>query len=94
MGYLTAAEAKEFQMPLIIGEILGKISLFETPNGPKKYQSFSYYPAAKRDIALIVDRDYPAQRVIDEVQKMVEAVAKDIFTAVEIGIFDIYRGQN
>ncbi|MDR1303192.1 MAG: phenylalanine--tRNA ligase subunit beta [Puniceicoccales bacterium] len=94
VGYLDVAGAKEFQMPLIIGEILVKIPLFETPNGPKKYQSFSYYPAAKRDIALIVDRDYPAQRAIDEVQGMVEAIARGIFTAVEIGIFDIYRGQN
>ncbi|MDR0590805.1 MAG: phenylalanine--tRNA ligase subunit beta [Puniceicoccales bacterium] len=94
VGYLDVSGAKEFQMPLIMGEIFVKIPLFETPNGPKKYQSFSCYPAAKRDIALIVDRDYPAQRVIDEVQDMVETAAKGIFTAVEIGIFDIYRGQN
>jgi phenylalanyl-tRNA synthetase beta chain len=94
VGYLDAARAKEFQMPLIIGEVLAKISLFEMPNGEKKYQPFSCYPAAKRDIALIVDRDCPAQDVIDEVQKMTEAVAKNIFTDIEIGIFDIYRGKN
>jgi hypothetical protein len=84
--YLDVAGSKEFQVLLIMGEIVVNISLSETPNGPQKYQSFSYYPAAKWDIALIVDGDYPAQGVIDEVQAMGETIAKGIFTAVEIGI--------
>jgi hypothetical protein len=33
-----------------------------------------------------VDRNCPAQRVIEEVQGMVEIIVKGIFTAVEIGI--------
>jgi phenylalanyl-tRNA synthetase beta chain len=94
VGYWGGARTKEFQMPPIIGEVFVKILLFEAPNGTKKYRPFSCYPAAKRDIALIVDRDCPAQNVIDGVREMAEAIAKDIFTTIEIGVFDIYCGQN
>ena len=81
-------------MPLIAGEIFIKIPLFERENKGKKYQSFSYFPAAKRDISLIVDGDCPAQTVIDGIQAMAEEIAKDIFSSIEIVIFDIYRGVN
>ncbi|MDR1907100.1 MAG: phenylalanine--tRNA ligase subunit beta [Puniceicoccales bacterium] len=94
VGFLANEIVKTFKMPLIAGEIFIKIPLFEQKNEPKKYQSFSYFPAAKRDISLIVDGDYPAQRVVDGVRRMAEEISKGIFSAIEIAIFDIYRGVN
>jgi phenylalanyl-tRNA synthetase beta chain len=94
VGFLKDKIAKTFKTPLIAGEIFIKISSFERENKNKKYRSFSYFPAAKRDISLIVDGDCPAQTVIDGVQAMAEAIAKDIFSSIEIVIFDIYRGVN
>jgi phenylalanyl-tRNA synthetase beta chain len=94
VGYLNSQSAKEFQMPLIIGEIFSKVPLFESRNKSKNYRPFSCYPAAKRDISLIVDRDRPAQAIIDKVQKITETIAKDIFTDIEINIFDVYYGEN
>ncbi|MDR1590384.1 MAG: phenylalanine--tRNA ligase subunit beta [Puniceicoccales bacterium] len=92
VGFLGNEAVKVFKMPLIAGEIFMKISLFERENKSKKYQSFSCFPAAKRDISLIVDGDCPAQTVIDGVQTMAEEIAKDIFSNIEIVVFDIYRG--
>ncbi|MDR1435084.1 MAG: phenylalanine--tRNA ligase subunit beta [Puniceicoccales bacterium] len=94
VGYLGNKIMKEFQMPLIGGEIFIKIPLFEAENGIKKYQPFSCYPAAKRDISLIVDRSYAAANAIGEIQKMTESIAKDIFTNIEISVFDVYCGEN
>ncbi|MDR2807291.1 MAG: phenylalanine--tRNA ligase subunit beta [Puniceicoccales bacterium] len=94
MGYLSNAIAKEFKMPLIIGEIFIKIPHMETENRQKKYHSFSHYPAARRDISIIVDRDYPAQDVVREILKMTEAIGKAIFTDIEVAIFDVYHGEH
>jgi phenylalanyl-tRNA synthetase beta chain len=41
-----------------------------------------------------VDDDYPAQDAVDEVQSIAESIAGDIFTAIEISVFDVYRGEN
>jgi phenylalanyl-tRNA synthetase beta chain len=94
VGFLGSEVAKAFKMPLIAGEMFVKISLFERENKSKKYQSFSYFPAAQRDISLIVDGDCPAQTVVDGVQAMAEEISKGIFSTIEIVIFDIYRGVN
>jgi phenylalanyl-tRNA synthetase beta chain len=94
VGFLKNEIAKTFKIPLVAGEIFIKTSSFERENKSKKYRSFGCFPAAKRDISLIVDGDCPAQTVIDGVQKMAEEIAKDIFSSVEIVIFDIYRGVN
>jgi phenylalanyl-tRNA synthetase beta chain len=94
VGFLASEVVKAFKMPLIAGEMFIKISSFERENKSKKYRSFSYFPAAKRDISLIVDGDCPAQTVVDEVQAMAEEIAKGIFSTIEIVVFDIYRGVN
>ncbi|MDR1303418.1 MAG: phenylalanine--tRNA ligase subunit beta, partial [Puniceicoccales bacterium] len=94
VGFLNREVVKIFKMPLIAGEMFIKIPSWERKNKNKKYQSFSYFPAAKRDISLIVDGDYPAQTVVDGVQSMAEEISKGIFSSIEIAIFDIYRGVN
>jgi phenylalanyl-tRNA synthetase beta chain len=94
VGFLSSEIAKEFKMPLIAGEIFIEIPLFERKTKDKKYQPFSCFPAAKRDISLIVDRDCPAQTVMDRVKIMTEGIAKNIFPTIDVAIFDIYQGAN
>jgi phenylalanyl-tRNA synthetase beta chain len=94
VGFLDSEMVKAFKMPLIAGEMFIKIPSFERENKSKKYRSFSCFPAAKRDISLIVDGDCPAQTVIDGVRTMTEEISKGIFSSIEIVIFDIYRGVN
>jgi phenylalanyl-tRNA synthetase beta chain len=94
VGFLDSEWVKAFKMPLIAGEMFIKIPLFEQENKSKKYQSFSCFPAAKRDISLIVDGDYPAQTVVNRIQTMAEEISRNIFSSIEIVIFDIYRGVN
>jgi phenylalanyl-tRNA synthetase beta chain len=94
VGFLGDRTIKAFKMPIIVGEIFIQFPSFERSNKGEQYQSFGYFPAAKRDISLIVDGDYPAQSVVDKIQSMTEEISKGTFSSVEIAIFDIYRGTN
>ncbi len=51
-----------------------------------KYRAFSRFPGVRRDVALIMDRQIPAQKVLDAARK----IAAD---AEKIGLFDVYSGK-
>ena len=52
------------------------------------YRPFSTLPAAKRDVALIVPDDTPADSILAEIR----AAGGDLLTSVEL--FDVYRGDS
>jgi phenylalanyl-tRNA synthetase beta chain len=52
----------------------------------RKYKKFSRFPAIRRDVALIIDEHIIANDIIKEAK----LIAPD---AEEIGIFDMYRGN-
>ena len=52
------------------------------------YRPFSTLPAAKRDVAVIVPEDTPAERVLSEVR----AAGGELLT--EVALFDVYRGES
>lgn len=94
VGYLNVEKIRDLQMPVLGGELLIELDSFEKPLKNHRYTSFSYFPSAKRDISIIVDRDHPAQAVVDEVYQMVSESAKDIFPRINVSVFDIYTGEN
>jgi phenylalanyl-tRNA synthetase beta chain len=51
------------------------------------YRPFSTFPPAKRDVALIVPADTPAERVLDEIR----AAGGDLLAGAEL--FDLYSGE-
>jgi phenylalanyl-tRNA synthetase beta chain len=51
------------------------------------YRSFSTFPPAKRDVAVIVPADTPAERVRDEIR----AAGGELLTGTEL--FDLYSGE-
>ncbi len=53
---------------------------------PPEYEKFSRFPAIERDVALIVDENIPAQKLLDAAKNF----APD---AEKIGLFDMYRGK-
>lgn len=59
----------------------------------RRYQPFSLFPAALRDIALVVAVDTPADEVRRTVAKTARAAAANAFALEEINVFDVYQGD-
>ena len=53
-----------------------------------KYQAFSVYQKATRDIALVVDETIPVNDLIDSIQDLNQAYL------VDVHLFDVYAGKN
>ena len=61
--------------------------------GPRRYQPFSLFPAALRDIALVVDVARPAGEVRDAVFKVAQAATGGAFAVEAVEVFDVYQGK-
>jgi phenylalanyl-tRNA synthetase beta chain len=58
----------------------------------RRHRDFSLFPAALRDLALVVDEATPAGEVRQAVAKIARA-AGGPFTVEAVEIFDVYRGE-
>ena len=71
----------------------GPVLLFELDLAPleeariARYRSLSHYPAIRRDLAVVVSEETPAEAVLESVR---EACGEWL---VELRLFDDYRGQ-
>jgi phenylalanyl-tRNA synthetase beta chain len=59
----------------------------------RRYSDFSLYPAALRDLALVVDAAIPAAEVREAVARAGRAAPAGAFGLESVGIFDVYQGQ-
>jgi phenylalanyl-tRNA synthetase beta chain len=57
-----------------------------------RFRDFSLFPAALRDIALVVDRSAPAGEVRAKVAQ-VAAAAAATFAVEDVDVFDVYEGK-
>ena len=62
--------------------------LFEKRSSKIKYEEISKYPAIKKDVAFILNKDVQAQNIIKDIKK----VGTDILKEIEI--FDLYEGEH
>jgi len=53
-----------------------------------KFEVINKYPEVERDLALVVDKSLPVQRIVEVIQKTIRAGLKDVI------IFDLYTGEN
>ena len=58
----------------------------------RRYQDFSLYPAALRDLALVVDDSRQAEEVRQQLLKVARAATSGPFTVDSVEVFDVYRG--
>jgi len=58
-----------------------------------RYADFSLFPAALRDLALVVDAATPAEDVRKQLAKTARAAAGNAFTLERVQIFDVYHGE-
>jgi len=58
----------------------------------RRFQSFSLFPAALRDLALVVDQTLQAADVQKTLAKLARAAAGNAFALETIEVFDVYQG--
>jgi phenylalanyl-tRNA synthetase beta chain len=59
----------------------------------RRYADFSLFPAALRDLALVVDIATPAAEVQKSLAKVARAAADSTFAVESVAVFDVYRGE-
>jgi phenylalanyl-tRNA synthetase beta chain len=59
----------------------------------RRYQPFSLFPAALRDLALVVDGTLPAAEVQKTLAKVARAAVGTAFALEGVNAFDVYRGK-
>jgi len=90
LGELHPKVAKAFALPekgVLVAELDAE-AIFAMVPEKYPYKPFNTLPAAKRDLAVIVAEDLPAEKVLNEVL----AAGGDILT--DAILFDVYRGES
>jgi len=59
----------------------------------RRFADFSLFPAALRDLALVVDETVPAEAVRAALEKAGRAAAGGAFAFESVTVFDVYRGK-
>ena len=59
----------------------------------RRYADFSLFPAALRDLALVVDASTPAIEVQQALAKSARAAVGNAFTVDRVEVFDVYQGK-
>jgi len=59
----------------------------------RRYQEFSLYPAALRDLALVVDLSRHAEEVRQQLLKVARASVSAPLSVESVEVFDVYQGQ-
>ncbi len=58
----------------------------------RRFAEFSLFPAALRDLALVVDQATPAAEVQKALAKIARAATGSAFAVESVSVFDVYRG--
>ncbi len=59
----------------------------------RRYSDFSLFPAALRDLALVVDATTSSDEVRKTLTKLARAAAGNAFAVESVAVFDVYQGQ-
>ena len=58
-----------------------------------RFAPFGLFPAALRDLALVVDAHTPAEEVRKQLAKTARAAVGNTFAVESVTVFDVYQGQ-
>ena len=59
----------------------------------RRFAPFGLFPAALRDLALVVDAHTPAEEVRKQLAKTARAAVGQAFAVESVTVFDVYQGQ-
>lgn len=68
-------------------------SLLLESQKPRQFKAFSLFPAAERDLALVVSKETPAARVRKELWRIAREVTPGDFEVEAVEPFDVYEGK-
>ena len=68
--------------------------LLRAKSKTSEFEHFSDFPPANRDLALVMDADIPASKVLKQLDKAVQAACTADFSAETPTIFDHYQGEH
>ncbi len=91
MAQLSDAAADDFDLtdPVFVAEIDWNAAVaLAAPRLERRYRPVSRYPAIERDLAVIVDREQPAEPMMQTIR----TAAGDLLQSVDI--FDVYEGEH
>jgi len=88
LGKTAPTVARDFDLPenTYVLEI-DLEPLLAAPMPPAQFEDIPLYPASLRDLAVIMDRDLPAEQVLKSVKSAGGSFLK------KVNIFDVYRGK-
>ena len=94
-GLLSLSMLREWDIEgtALAGAVYFPPSFFERSRSSKTFRSFSQYPAATRDLALVVDETIDAESVRSNLEGISVKVAEERFSVEAVSIFDVYRGE-
>ena len=94
MGQIHPKNAKENDVKNVYMAELDLSSLMETKKSKIKFTPISKYPTVTRDLALIVDRELPAENIVQLIEKHGRDQKTKEKIVKEIEIFDVYEGEH
>ncbi len=59
----------------------------------RRYKPFGLFPAALRDLAVVVDESLPSEEARRALVKAARAVIGPAFAIERVSVFDVYRGE-
>lgn len=95
-GAINAAHLRERGIDRVVyaGEIMFKPEVTARKKGAEKFKPFSQFPAASRDVAVIVKADESAAAVASEIKKIASQKLKNAgFDLESVELFDTYSGK-
>jgi phenylalanyl-tRNA synthetase beta chain len=90
---LALTRSLDIEGPVLAGIIHATPETLEKGRRRSRYKPFSLFPAALRDLALVVDAAAPAETVRREVQKAARAATAGKFDVEGARVFDVYAGK-
>ncbi|MDR0444975.1 MAG: phenylalanine--tRNA ligase subunit beta [Puniceicoccales bacterium] len=95
IGILDLVWCRSWELPYPIAavEICFLPQHFDTQPDEPHFQTFSLYPKASRDIALVVDRQNTAEEVRLRIKQLAKNAAGGDFDVEDVMVFDIYEGK-
>ncbi|MDA8774996.1 phenylalanine--tRNA ligase subunit beta [Opitutales bacterium] len=90
---LTLSKQKNIKGPVLAVEILIDPILLSKKRKAITFQTFSSFPPAIKDLALVTDQKEPAEKVRSALESIANDVASGSFLVDPVVIFDVFSGQ-
>jgi phenylalanyl-tRNA synthetase beta chain len=90
---LSLSKEKEAKGPILAAEVLIDPILLAKRRKSVSFASFSTFPPAIKDLALVVDQSEPADSVRNAIESIAQEVAKGKFEVDPVTIFDLFSGE-